>query len=292
MRPLTGEVLLAGAEAALALLRQVRQRLDALNVFPVADHDTGTNMALTLEAAVAEARRVPAELNDVSHALARGAFRAARGSSGVLLAEFLRGLAEGFAGVTVAAGSVVGAALRLGARRARQAVARPVEGTFLTVADAAAAAADGATAAEALHSAAAAARVALAHTPDHLDVLRDAGVVDAGAAGLAVFLQALAAAVEPRAVEPLPLTAPAPAAPAAGRERVPVLYCTQVLVRTGGSPVPAAAVRRLGDAVIISEQEGRVRIHLHTASPEVAVRELRTLGVLEEFAVTRIVETG
>ncbi|MDQ7820736.1 MAG: DAK2 domain-containing protein [Armatimonadota bacterium] len=288
MRPLTGEALLAGAEAALAVLRRVRESLDALNVFPVADHDTGTNMALTLEAAVAEARGVPAELNDVSHALARGAFRSARGSSGVLLAEFLRGLAEGFAGVTAAGAHVIRDALRRAAHRARRAVAHPVEGTFLTVADAAAAGAEGATAPEALRGATAAARVALAHTPDQLEVLRTAGVVDAGAAGLVVFLQALATAMEPGAEEPLPLAAPATAAAPAAPQAVRPVYCTQVVVRAGHAAVSPAALRHLGDAVIVAEQEGLVRIHLHTASPEVAVRELGALGAVEEFTVTRV----
>ncbi len=287
MRPLTGQALLAGAEAALAALRRVRESLDALNVFPVADHDTGTNMALTLEAAVAEARGVPAELNDVSHALARGAFRAARGSSGVLLAEFLRGLAEGFAGVTAAGAHVVRDALRRGARRARRAVAHPVEGTFLTVADAAAEGAHGATAAEALRGATAAARVALAHTPDHLDVLRAAGVVDAGAAGLVVFLQALAATVHPQEGEPLPLGAPSAPVAQAGAGDLSTLFCTQVVLRAGRPDLPQA-VRHLGDAVIVAEQEGLVRVHLHTASPQAAVRALRGLGAVEQFTVTRI----
>jgi dihydroxyacetone kinase-like predicted kinase len=287
VRPLTGGTLLAGAEAALAALRQRRESLDALNVFPVADHDTGTNMAVTLEAAVAEARRAPAELNDVSHALARGAFRAARGSSGVLLAEFLRGMADGFAGRAVAGAEDVRTALARGAERARRAVAHPVEGTFLTVAAVAAAAAVGVSAGEALYHAAAAARVALAHTPDQLEVLRAAGVVDAGAAGLVVFLEAVASTVQPREVEPLPLAVPAlPAPPPAGGEGAPI-YCTQVMVRTERRDV-LAQVQRLGDAVIVAGQEGVVRIHLHTAFPDAAVRELARVGAIEEFAVSRI----
>ncbi|MFE7272351.1 DAK2 domain-containing protein [Streptomyces sp. NPDC057623] len=189
---------------ALESLGRAREEIDAINVYPVADGDTGTNLYLTVESAVAAVEAVftaydvgKPSLADASRAMAHGALIGARGNSGTILAQLLRGMAQVLAadGDTVHTdGSGLRAALRQAADSARQAVAHPVEGTVLTVASAAADAAGGAEGDDCGAVARAAydgARAALAATPGQLAVLERAGVVDAGGRGLLAVLGAL-----------------------------------------------------------------------------------------------------
>lgn len=203
---LDGPDLLVWARGCRTDLELCRAEIDALNVFPIADADTGTNLLATMRAAVATAERaVPAaESADdapsahlVAQALARGATTGARGNSGIILSQVLRGIAE-----SVVAGPLTGERLQAALRRAavlvRTGLSAPVEGTILTVLDRAAA-----TAAEVAEpslpavarSAAEGAARALSETPTQLGVLRAAGVVDAGARGLLVLLDCLVAEV-------------------------------------------------------------------------------------------------
>ncbi|MFF7068806.1 DAK2 domain-containing protein [Streptomyces pseudovenezuelae] len=191
---------------ALRALGRAREEIDAINVYPVADGDTGTNLYLTAESAAAAVEAVfeahdahgpgkPA-LADAARAMAHGALIGARGNSGTILAQLLRGMAQVLAAdgeTTHTDGEGLRLALRHAADSARQAVAHPVEGTVLTVASAAADAAGGAegdcgTVARAAYEGA---RVALAATPGQLAVLERAGVVDAGGRGLVAVLGAL-----------------------------------------------------------------------------------------------------
>jgi hypothetical protein len=193
---------------ALEALGRAREEIDAINVYPVADGDTGTNLYLTLESAVAAVDAVftghqagsgaagEPSLADAARAMAHGALIGARGNSGTILAQLLRGMAQVF-GTDGEAAHTDGRGLRLALRQAadsaRQAVAHPVEGTVLTVASAAA---DAATGAEGDCGAVAraayeGARAALAATPGQLAVLERAGVVDAGGRGLVAVLAAL-----------------------------------------------------------------------------------------------------
>ncbi|MFJ4787003.1 DAK2 domain-containing protein [Streptomyces sp. NPDC088794] len=193
---------------ALTALGRAREEIDAINVFPVADGDTGTNLYLTMESAVTAVEAVFAAhevgpgapekptLADATHAMAHGALIGAQGNSGTILAQLLRGMAQVLAadGETPHTdGSGLRLALRHAADSARQAVAHPVEGTVLSVASAAAAAAkeadgDCGTVARAAYEGA---RTALAATPGQLAVLSRAGVVDAGGRGLVAVLAAL-----------------------------------------------------------------------------------------------------
>ncbi|MGQ4359042.1 DAK2 domain-containing protein [Streptomyces sp. SAS_272] len=193
---------------ALSALGRAREEIDAINVYPVADGDTGTNLYLTVESAATAVEAVfagheagsapvrPPSLADAAHAMAHGALIGARGNSGTILAQLLRGMAQVLAAereATHTDGAGLSLALRQAADAARQAVAHPVEGTVLTVAAAAADAAGGAegdcgTIARAAHRGACA---ALAATPAQLAVLGRAGVVDAGGRGLVAVLAAL-----------------------------------------------------------------------------------------------------
>ncbi|MEY4348108.1 MAG: hypothetical protein RIS43_527, partial [Actinomycetota bacterium] len=168
-------------------LREHRGELNALNVFPVPDGDTGTNLYLTFKAAYeAELQRTGAEddAHDALRAMARGALLGARGNSGVILAQTLAAFAD--AAVTMPQGLTLRGLLSAGATAARAAVAAPIEGTALTVLDAAAA-----TEARDPSEAADAARETLRRTPEMLDALKIAGVVDAGGRGVVLLLDAL-----------------------------------------------------------------------------------------------------
>jgi len=225
-------------------LAQTRAAIDALNVFPVPDADTGTNLHITLISAAEAVGSLPpgAGPAEVWQAAARGALLGACGNSGIIVSQILRGLAEVCAAESRCDGAVVARALTHAAASARAAVSRPAEGTVLTVADAAALAGTdavgrgipdsggggsgrgpAATLCAVVTAAATAAREALARTREQLDVLAAGGVVDAGAAGLCVLLDALRAAitgVRPEAFE-VPASAPRPSAEPSGERPSP-----------------------------------------------------------------------
>ncbi|MFI1075287.1 DAK2 domain-containing protein [Streptomyces puniciscabiei] len=265
---------------ALGALGRAREEIDAINVYPVADGDTGTNLYLTLESAATAVEAVFAgygtgagepSLADTVHAMAHGALIGARGNSGTILAQLLRGMAQVLAEGGAAAdgdgagthgdGAALRRALRRAADSARQAVAHPVEGTVLTVASAAAEAAEAAegdcgTVARAAYEGA---RTALAATPDQLPVLGRAGVVDAGGRGLVAVLGALVEAFTGEAVREAPearegLAAAAegeraPEAVSGGHARVGAVCGTGdagTHARTGGTGVDAGGPARAG----------------------------------------------
>ncbi len=234
-------------------LRAHQDALNRLNVYPVPDGDTGTNMALTLESVVAEIDGA-GSMAEVCKAMSHGSLMGARGNSGVILSQILRGVATTFEAGASAGPATVAAALETAADAAYAAVGRPVEGTILTVCRAAAAAAAAAKAAgraaggagsiassaslvDVLDAARAGAADALARTPDLLPVLAQAGVVDAGGAGFVLLLDALLWVVAGRPVEPPPspngAALPAAAGQPAGRA-------------TGGGGGPGAGDRDVG----------------------------------------------
>ena len=162
--------------------------INRLNVYPVPDGDTGTNMARTLDAVVAELDGADNGMVPTCDAISHGSLMGARGNSGVILSQILRGLAGTLKGVTEGTGAKVAEALKAASAAAYQAVLKPIEGTILTVvresADAAHEAAQrGESLAGVLHAARLAGKSALDRTPEMLPVLKDAGVVDAGGAG-------------------------------------------------------------------------------------------------------------
>ncbi|HKB29572.1 MAG TPA: DAK2 domain-containing protein, partial [Streptosporangiaceae bacterium] len=184
---------------AAEALGAVRDQLNALNVFPVADADTGTNLHLTMLAAVRALDELPAAAgpNEVWHALAHGVLLGAQGNSGVIVSQFLRGLADVCAPAAPCDGIAIQQALAHAARLSYAAVGEPVEGTVLTVASAGAASAAvaGPSLLAVARAAAQGAALELARSTAKLEVLARAGVVDAGGAGLCVLLDALAAVV-------------------------------------------------------------------------------------------------
>ncbi|MGF1429759.1 DAK2 domain-containing protein [Kitasatospora sp. LaBMicrA B282] len=296
---------------ALSALGQAREEIDALNVYPVPDGDTGTNLYLTVEAAAAAVEQcfedgaAPALAGAVK-AMAKGALLGARGNSGVILAQLLRGTAE----VLAAQGGEPPAlrrALARGSEAAYQAVADPVEGTLLTVARAAAEAA-GRTCgplAEVTATAHEAARAALLRTPEQLDVLARAGVVDAGGRGLVAVLGALADAVAgqqpmgPVAFgEDLPVAAPARSegACAAEPERLPghpafeVIYLLDAPDRA--LPALRARLAELGDSLVVGGGDGLWNVHVHVDDAGAAVEAGVVAGRPHRIRITHFAEAA
>ncbi|MEU1802157.1 DAK2 domain-containing protein [Streptomyces sp. NPDC019937] len=282
---------------ALDALGRAREDIDAINVYPVADGDTGTNLYLTVESAAqavdAAFERHPASagaarpsLADVVRAMAHGALIGARGNSGTILAQLLRGMADVLAEGDRTAGGDEADGLRRALRRAVDlaylAVAHPVEGTVLTVAVAAAEGAERATGdvGAVARAACEGARAALQATPGQLDVLARAGVVDAGGYGLVTVLGGLAEALsgEPPAAPPAAPAIPAPAGETAGAGPVDcsadgpafeVIY----LLEAGDGAVAALRERldALGDSLVIVGGDGLWNVHVHVDDAGAAV---------------------
>ncbi|MGW1740869.1 DAK2 domain-containing protein [Nocardia sp. NPDC001965] len=308
-----GPELLAWGRVCVAALEQRRAEIDALNVFPVPDSDTGTNLLATMRAAVAEAerwapggdaaaasdRRLPA--HPVAAALARGATAGARGNSGIILSQVLRGFAE----ATVPAGltdTTYRVALTRAAALVRGSLSEPVEGTMLTVLDragaAAAACADPGLAAVVRAGADAAAR-ALADTRDQLAVLRAAGVVDAGARGLLVLLDGLVTVVTgevPVRIEyrAAGSRAAGVAQAATGRRAVAQRY--EVMYRIAGAREDLVAGLRsrlagLGDSVVVAaDGAGGWSAHVHCADAGAAVEAGLVVGDLNGIRIEHLAE--
>src|SRR5487761_1086345 len=202
LREVDGEALLAGLRSSLAWLQANQEQVNDLNVFPVPDGDTGSNMYLTLRSAVedAQAAPIPTSAGSVMRAAAHGSLMGARGNSGVILSQILRGFAQAVGDRDRMDAAAIAAALGEGARIAYKAVMKPTEGTILTVAREAADAAQRAAAGSpdirvVLEETVQQAHAAVERTIDQLAVLREAGVVDAGGFGLAVILEGLARAL-------------------------------------------------------------------------------------------------
>jgi DAK2 domain fusion protein YloV len=261
---------------AAEALGRTRAEIDALNVFPVPDGDTGTNLHLTVLAASEAVERLPGDADTASawRALADGALLGARGNSGVILSEILRAMADVLGG-----GGGLAEALRHASRLADQAVAHPVEGTILTVLRAAAdACPEEGEPGEIVWTVAEHARGALRETTGQLDVLASNGVVDAGAAGLCVVFETLAAVASekfpetyevPRRTAPVPASAsaaPDPAAYEGGDGHSGGGYEVMYLLDADEAVVPKlrAELDLLGDSLVVVGGEGLWNVHVHT----------------------------
>jgi DAK2 domain fusion protein YloV len=263
-------------------LGRTRGEIDAINVFPVPDGDTGTNLHLTMLAAAEALDGLPdgADTDATWRALAQGALLGARGNSGVILSQMFRGLSDVLGKAETADGTVLVRALDHAAALARSAVAHPVEGTILNVLDAASAedtAGPHTTLAAAALAAAEQARAALDRTTQQLEVLAGNGVVDAGGAGLCVVLDVLAAVVTeefperylvPSRVqgraEPYAATADAAVVDAAVNA-VGGAYEVMYLLDAADEAVPALreALDRLGDSLVVVGGDGLWNVHVH-----------------------------
>ncbi len=276
---------LALARAALAALEASRARIDDLNVYPVPDGDTGTNMTETARAVVSALERDPGA------DIVRSALMAARGNSGVILSQLVRGAMEELGAEPVDAARLA-KALRGASDAGYAAVRNPQEGTMLTVARALAEKAEelepvGPLVAEALAEIVAHGERALAATTDQLEILKQAGVVDAGGAGVLEIMRGIAAQVRG---EPLPelgaMTSGIPLE-AVHQELSRYRYCTSFFVE--GDRVDPEELEReltkLGDSLLVVGGPGAVKVHVHTDDPGAALALATGRGVIEEVDI-------
>jgi fatty acid kinase len=274
------------ARAALAALEASRARIDDLNVYPVPDGDTGTNMTETVRAVVAALERDP-EANVV-----RAALMGARGNSGVILSQLVRGAVEAIGETRQIDSAALARALRGASDAGYAAVRNPQEGTMLTVARALAEKAEELAPKDppvdkALAELVAHGEAALARTTEQLDILREAGVVDAGGAGVLEVMRGIAAHVRG---EPLPeLEAVTGGIPleAVHQELSRYRYCTSFFVE--GEGVDPAELEdeltKLGDSLLVVGGPGAVKVHVHTDEPGAALALATGRGVIEEVDI-------
>jgi DAK2 domain fusion protein YloV len=269
--------------------------INLLNVYPVPDGDTGTNMTRTLDAVVTELEGADHALESTCEAISHGSLMGARGNSGVILSQILRGLVTTLRTATPGSATKVAAALKAASVASYEAVLKPIEGTILTVvretADAAQrAASDGATLAAMLHVARAAGRKALANTPEQLPVLKDAGVVDAGGAGFMLLMDAALHVVDG---EPLPepseasgpsqeqLEAVSHRASTSGEVDVSELrYEVMFLLNIDDAKSKEfmQAWGKIGDSIVVVGGDGLYNCHVHTNDIGAAIEAPLELG--------------
>lgn len=314
MKAIDARMFLLMLRGAAERLDAEKERVNALNVFPVPDGDTGTNMALTLGSALKAAEECGGDhLGRISEAAARGALLGARGNSGVILSQFFRGLADGLKGLVQADTYEIVRAFESAAKAAYKAVLKPVEGTMLSVgragAEAAREAAErGLELSHVLVGAFEGARRMLAETPKFLDVLREAGVVDAGGEGLLVAayggLGALqngtAAALAKVEQEQTVAAAPVGASLSTSShthgirvtEDITYKYCTEFLVH-GDSLVPEQVKEQMltikGDSLLVVGDTRVVKVHVHTNEPWKALETAASIGELSAVSVGNMV---
>ena len=287
------DMLLCAADA----LETNKQQINELNVFPVPDGDTGTNMSLTMGAGAAALRsKQPEGACAVADCAASALLRGARGNSGVILSLLFRGFAKSVKGMSVLTAQDLAQAMREGVDAAYNAVMKPAEGTILTVsrvsANAAAEFAEAGSDVELmLVCALEAAKDALEETVEQNPVLKRAGVVDAGGKGYVVILDAMLASLQGRAFsayepEALPKRDSLHGADfgAFGTEEIEFAYDTVFIVRrTGDKPLELlrAYLDSIGDSLVIGEDDEAFKVHVHTNIPGAALTEAQKYGTLE-----------
>jgi DAK2 domain fusion protein YloV len=294
--------------AATSWLEKSSADIDALNVFPVPDGDTGTNMMLTMRSTMEEAYRAPDHsAAGVAHAMAKGALMGARGNSGVILSQIWRGLAQGLEDKESFDAAEFADALERSARTAYKGVSNPVEGTMLTVIkDAAKAAREQVEEGnddviQVLEAVVDATRDSVANTPRLLKVLKDAGVVDAGGQGIYTLFEGALRYLKGETeqmrlrkpqiiVSELPYTAPLPQV--SGIDEVPYGYCTEFLLK-GEELDPEEIRKRLekkGESLIVVGDDAAVRIHIHTLTPGNIISLATKLGTLHQVSIRNMDE--
>jgi DAK2 domain fusion protein YloV len=302
-------------DAATRCLEHYRDAINALNVFPVPDGDTGTNMLLTMRSAMERCSdRSDASAADVTAGLADGAFWGARGNSGVILSQFYRGFADALTGEEVCDGPSLAQALKLAADAAYQSVGQPVEGTMLTVIRSTAMAVQEeldrgenpdtlALWGTAFHAAV----VALYRTPSQLPVLEEAGVVDAGGMGIVAIIGGILCflagrdrdlvdrALAEACVEPVPVTGAGPRIETGHPDtslNAQWGYCIQFLIESdgeGGGLALEQIRERLGkevsDSAVVVGDGRHARVHVHAADPGPPLSYGASLGSLHQIRI-------
>lgn len=282
---------------ASAALDENRQQLNELNVFPVPDGDTGTNMSLTMSAAATALRgRTPSAVGDAADAAASALLRGARGNSGVILSLLFRGLAKSLRGKAECNAADWAKAMCDGVDAAYKAVMKPAEGTVLTVSRCASEAAAERVKAgvtdleELLGDALAVAKETLAKTVDMNPVLKKAGVVDAGGQGYVVILDAMLLCLQGKFVAKAPVTETKTSAEfsAINDEEITFTYCTEFIVAREKQRDPELLrtfLQNLGDCLVLVEDDDIIKVHVHTDAPGRALTEALRYGPLQTVKI-------
>lgn len=279
--------------SAAASIELKKQKINELNVFPVPDGDTGTNMSMTLGAAAADLRRHPdVPLTKAADLAASALLRGARGNSGVILSLLFRGFSKSFKGMDEADGRDFAAALTTGVEAAYKAVMKPAEGTILTVsrltADAARDLAEEDCGIESVLSAAIpVAKAALENTVNQNPVLKKAGVVDAGGMGFLVILEGMLSSLQGNDIVADESAAVNEQADFAefDSEDITFAFDTVFIVRKSAPDVSLEPLRAyldgIGDSLVIGEDDEAFKVHVHTNIPGDALSEAQKYGTLE-----------
>ncbi len=292
--------------AATTWLEKSVPDIDALNVFPVPDGDTGTNMLLTMRSAVEEAYRAPDHsASAVSAAMAKGALMGARGNSGVILSQIFRGLAQGLEKKDIFTSRDFADAFLQASKTAYKGLSNPVEGTILTVIREAAEAGEekakgnGDNLISLIETIVEAANSSLSNTPNLLPVLKDAGVVDAGGQGLYTIMEGALKYLKGEG-EQMQFRKPQIVTSNASRgqvavtrtKEVPFGYCTEFLIKGQGID-PEKLRERLkkkGESLIVVGDKANVRVHIHTLDPGNILHYATDLGTLHQVSIRNMDE--
>ncbi len=306
-RAINGHDLREMFTAATNWLEKSASDIDALNVFPVPDGDTGTNMLLTMRSSVEEAYRAPdGSVSQVIKAMTKGALMGARGNSGVILSQICHGLAKTLSAKETIDGGDLADALVQASKTAYKGLSEPVEGTILTVIREAASAAKQMASVNddivsVLEATVNAARKSVANTPALLPVLREAGVVDAGGQGLytllegaLAYLKGEAGLIELSKPEMIASSIPLTSIPWQMKveKEVPFGYCTEFLLK--GENLDPDRLREMltnrGQSLIVVGDESTIRVHIHTLEPDSIIDHAKSLGALENISVRNMDE--
>ncbi len=301
---ISGKILRDAMISAANNISNQRQRVDSLNVFPVPDGDTGTNMSMTINAAKQELMTLPdsAGVYEVAHTASSALLRGARGNSGVITSLLFRGFSKGLKDKETATAQDMAAALAIGVEAAYKAVMKPTEGTMLTVARLSAEKArevitDDMTLAQLWAIVVDSAKDALAQTPEMLPVLKKAGVVDAGGQGLVCIYEGMKTVFDGGSI--------IAAADAAGDEEETVhldsnaageyeteitfTYCTEFIVIKNKKNSDALKLRAylesIGDSAVVVDDEEIIKCHVHTENPGDALQEALKFGMLTKLKI-------
>ncbi len=291
-RELSGQDLKKALECAKLYLEQHIDEVNELNVFPVPDGDTGINMFLTMKAAVEVTKKSEAtDVSSVSTAAARGALLGARGNSGVILSQILRGIARGIGEKKRFSSIDLANALHIASEQAYKVVANPVEGTMLTVIREASEVASrtaqmGADFKRTIRSVVSQAKETVKKTPDMLPVLKEAGVVDAGAKGLYYVFKGMESAIHKKRIK-AEIVEENPKVPSPRQKERVYGFDVQFIIQ--GENLPFEEIRNRvnasGECPLVIGDESLIRVHVHTQNPDDILNYARSKGTLQDIII-------
>ena len=289
----SGEMLSDMMKASASLLKKYRRHLNAINVFPVADGDTGANMYLTVESIIEELNNSDGNsLKEIANYIKRGSFMGATGNSGVILSQFFGGFSNSINNFENVGPEEFSQAFVDGAAKAYQAVLNPQEGTILTVirksAEAAAMAAkNGQTLIEMLDTSYDAAQGTLEKTPELLPVLKKAGVVDAGGQGFVYIMEGWIKTLKNESIDDLVEETVVEAIALDTEEDDEYQFCTEFIIQA--EELTAEIAREMlsayGGSLVVAKNDDLIRVHIHTNDPKSTIKQCKQYGAISRLKI-------